>query len=410
VLLIAPAAMGTVFLLARVWDGVSDPMAGYLSDLTNTRIGRRRPWLLAAALPIAAVAVMPWQPPAGLEGFALVVWAAAGLLAFETISTMFNVPHTALGAELSMDHHERTRVFSFRFVATGLGFVLAAGAIFWMARTDEPRVAALWLTAGGGLVSTGLLLLAGLRLREPGAHAGRGARRPLRAWADVLRNPHARLLLGVFLIESLGGATLGILGAYLAQYVLGDQSVFSPLLGCYFGAGLLFVPAIAPLSRRLGKKNTWLAGMVVTGVGFLLLFYADPSRLWIIYVAAVMAGAGGMVGSTVGPSVQADVIDYDEHATGERKEGTYFAVWNFTRKCAAGIMGLLTGLVLQLVGFEPNVDQGEGVLFAIRALAGLFPAGAYLVGALLFRRFALTEAEHARVRADLDSAGPRREG
>jgi len=403
VLLIEPAVIGTVFLLARVWDAISDPLAGYLSDHTRTRLGRRRPWLLAAAVPMALAGLAPWSPPAGLHGFALVAWVAAGLLVWETVATAFAVPHTALGAELSMDHHERTRIFAFRHVASGIGFILVAAALEAMTTADDKRTTALWLALSGGLLSTLLIGLAVGRLREREEHLGRATTRPLAALADVWRNEHARLLLIVFLIESLGSATLGVLGPYLTHYLLGDESLFVMLLVSYFVPSLLFVPVGLPLSRRFGKKATWVASMALSGLAFGLLFFAAPGRGWLVAVSGVGAGIGGAIGAMVGPSVQADVIDYDEYQTGERKEGTYFAVWNFVRKCAGGLIGWLTGLTLQFVGFEPNVDQTGTTLLAIRLLIGVFPFVAFAAGSLLFLRFRLIETEHARIRRELDA-------
>ena len=403
VLLIAPAVVGGLFLVARAWDAVSDPLAGYLSDRTRSRMGRRRPWLLASAIPLPLVAVLPWIPPTSLGGAVLLTWVIGSVLLFETAATAFAVPHQALGAELSLDHHERTRIFGFRHAGTGLGLVLVAAAIHVMTTSQDKRAAALFLNLAGGIASTALIVLAVVRLRERAEHLGRGSRGPLHALRDVWRNRHARLLLAVFLIESVGGAALGVLGAYLTQYVLGDESLFPRLLMGYFVPSLLFIPVALRLSRRLGKKRTWMAGMLLTSASFGLLFFASPDALWLVYVAAAGAGVGGAVGSTVGPSVQADVIDCDEYATGERKEGTYFAVWNFIRKCGAGLTGWLTGVVLQVVGFEPNAEQSDMALLAIRALAGIFPFAAYACGALLFARFDLSEAEHRRIRAELDA-------
>ena len=400
---IEPAVIGTIFLVARVWDAVSDPLVGFLSDRTRGRLGRRRPWLLAAAIPMAVAGLAPWSPPAGLGPVALVVWVSAGLILWETVATVFAVPHTALGAELSMDHHERTRVFAFRHVATGIGFVMVAAALYLMTNSDDKRTTALWLALAGGVVSTLFIGFAVVRLRERDEHRNRGSSRPLAAIADIWRNEHARLLLIVFLIESLGAATLGVLGPYLTQYLLGDESLFISLLVSYFVPSLLFVPVGLPLSRRFGKKVTWTASMIVSGLAFGLLFFAAPGREWLIYVSGIGAGVGGAIGAMVGPSVQADVIDYDEYMTGERKEGTYFAVWNFVRKCASGLIGWLTGMTLQLVGFEPNVDQSEATLFAMRFLMGVFPFVAFAVGSLLFLRFGLTESEHTRIRHELDA-------
>jgi GPH family glycoside/pentoside/hexuronide:cation symporter len=97
------------------------------------------------------------------------------------------------------------------------------------------------------------------------------------------------------------------------------------------------------------------------------------------------------------------VIDWDEHATGERKEGSYFAAWNFVLKVATGITQGLTGLVLTFSGYVPNVEQTEGVKFTILALYGLFPLACYVIGSLLFARFRLDAAGYAQIRSELDA-------
>ena len=402
VLLVAPAAIGTIFLLGRVWDAISDPLAGHLSDRTRTRIGRRRPWLLASALPIAVFSIMPWAPPEAFEGIWLVLWMGAALLLFETGVTVFTVPHTALGAELTMDHHDRTRIFAFRHVAMGVGFLLVAGALHLMTTSDDKRVTAFALVTAGGVGTALLAAWSASRLRERSEHAGRGGEHPIRAVSDVWRNPHARLLLIVFLIESMGAATLGLLGPYVMQYVVGDESLFPLLLLAFFIPSVAFIPVALPLSRRFGKKRTWAGGMVVQGLSFGFLVFTGPDQGWIVFVSGVGAGIGSAIGAVVGPSIQADVVDYDEYLTGERKEGIYFSVWSFARKCAAGLMGGITGFALQLVGFEPNVEQTEATQLALRGLFGGLPFAGFAIGIALFLRFGLTEEEHHRVRRELD--------
>ena len=104
----------------------------------------------------------------------------------------------------------------------------------------------------------------------------------------------------------------------------------------------------------------------------------------------------------LGPSVQADVVDYDEYVTGERKEGSYLAVWNLIRKGAGGLTALAAGLVLQWAGFEPNAEQTPQTKTAMLALFGLLPGSCYLAGALLFARFSLNETERADIRGILE--------
>ena len=105
----------------------------------------------------------------------------------------------------------------------------------------------------------------------------------------------------------------------------------------------------------------------------------------------------------MGPSVQGDVIDYDEHLTGERKEGSYFAAWNFVYKSAAGIMLALTGFMLDFSGFVPNQEQALSTQVWIVGLYGLFPLICYAIGAILFSRFKLDETAYAEIRKQLDA-------
>ena len=167
------------------------------------------------------------------------------------------------------------------------------------------------------------------------------------------------------------------------------------------------VPIWIPLSRRFGKIRLWIFSKVMTGSSFGAMFalpFFDSTTVKLVYmsVLAVFAGLAAGCGGTVSPSIQGDVIDYDEYVTGERKEGSYFAAWNFVYKGATGVMLLLTGFVLQFSGFVPNQDQSMTVQVAMVTLYGLFPLVCYAIGAGLFLRFKLDETAHAKIRAELD--------
>jgi Na+/melibiose symporter-like transporter len=128
VLLLAPGLMGLLLGLSRVWGAISDPLAGYASDRTRTRLGRRRPWILAAGLPLAIAFLALWSPPVSLSGAPLAGWMGAALLLFVTAQTAFHVPHLALGAELTRDEQQRNRVFGVR-LALSLSGVFAAALL-----------------------------------------------------------------------------------------------------------------------------------------------------------------------------------------------------------------------------------------------------------------------------------------
>jgi GPH family glycoside/pentoside/hexuronide:cation symporter len=412
VLLIAPAVMGLIFSASRIWDAVSDPLVGYLSDRTRSRWGRRRVWLIASIVPIGAAFVMVFAPPRGLSDGALVAWMAVAIIGFYSAMTVFFVPHLSLGAELSKSYHERSRLFGLRHAFYTFGSILSLVTFYVLIRAEQQgadvvRDLAQWLAVGTALVMGLLIAFAGSQLRERAEYQGRVNENPFHAFRDVWRNPHARLLIIVTFIENIGSAAIGVLTLYVAQYVVGAPALAPLFILCYMVPSTLSVPMWIPLSRRFGKVRLWMFSMVLTGVSFGSMFvlpFIDGLLAKSIYisVAAVFAGLAAGCGGTLSPSVQGDVIDYDELMTGERKEGSYFAAWNFVYKSGIGVMLLLTGFVLQFSGFVPNQPQTLTVQLAMVTLYGLFPLVCYLIGAALFSRFKLDEAAHAGIRGELD--------
>jgi GPH family glycoside/pentoside/hexuronide:cation symporter len=212
----------------------------------------------------------------------------------------------------------------------------------------------------------------------------------------------------VTFIENVGSAAIAALTLYIAQYVVGAPAMAPLIILAYMVPSSLFVPIWIPLSKRYGKIKVWMAGMVLTGLSFGGMFFLPfiesmDHRLFLIMFLAAFAGLANGCGGTLGPSVQGDVIDYDEYKTGERKEGSYFAAWNFVYKSALGVMLLLTGFVLDFAGFVPNVEQTMQVKLAMVSLYGLFPLVCYTIGAILFSRFTLDEKAYEVIRTELDA-------
>ncbi len=401
VLGIAPGVMGVIFFVSRVWDAVSDPLAGYLSDRTRSRIGRRRPWMIAGALPVGLVFCAMWAPPARLEGDMLSLWMGIAIVLFYTGMTVFNIPHDSLAAELSDSYEDRTRIFGIRRACFGVGSLFVFAAIAWMSASSEPRLVALGLAVTGGVVTAGSMLVTGTRIRERPEFQGRGARRPFRAFAEVVRNPHARVLIGVFFLQQIGVGAVTTIAAFYAQYVLGNPQLFAPMMGSLFVVSLVSIPGWVWLGHRFDKKSLLLASMcIVGGALFCMGFLGRDDLVWVMVVACTAGAAVGGL-DVIFPSIQADVIDWDELQSNERKEGVYFAAWAFAAKTALGIAGMLAGFALAASGYQPGQQQPESVQLTIRALMSGVPLVTYGTGILLFRRFALTRESHAAIQRQL---------
>jgi len=406
VLLLSPAMMGSLLMISRIWDGVSDPLAGHLSDRTRSRFGRRRSWMFAAAIPMGGTFAMMWSPPEGMDGTALVLWMAVALLLYETASTAFFVPHGALGVELSQDYHERTRLFGYRHMISFAGVILGLGGFWLVQNAEDERGAVARISLLGGVVVALVILWTTARLPERAEYQGRAGSPLLPALRDIGRNPHARLLLVVFGIETFGTASIATLVPYMTEYVLHVPGSAVTIIACYFTPQALLAPLWIRVSRRFGKRNVWAVSMAGTMVAFGGLFFASEDSLWLVHLLPALLGAAAGCGAVVAPSIKADVIDYDELMTGERKEGAYLAVWNFIRKAAGGVAAGLTGYALTVTGFVPGQEQTEAVIFTLRSLFSWFPALCYGFGTVLVLRFAFNEAEHAAARATLARRRP----
>ncbi|CAG0974442.1 putative symporter YjmB [Myxococcaceae bacterium] len=403
VLLIAPGVMGLLFGASRIWDAVSDPLVGFLSDRTRSRLGRRRPWVLASIVPTVVVFLMIWSPPATLSDTALVTWMAVGIFGFYTAVTIFGVPHAALGAELSTDYDERNRIFGGRQIAYNIGAFLAVGGMTWLIRSDEPRTTAFEIAILASLIAVPTLVWCVVGSSERIEHQGRGGGSPWTATRDIWRNPHARLLLVVIFIEHLGSATIAILTPYVSQYAIHTPEKTGLYIFLYMLASTISVPVWIRLAASHGKKRLWLFSMVLAGASFGAMFLGGPGDWILIATLSFLGGTASGCGMVVGQSIKADVIDYDEWKTGERKEGAYFAAWSFVFKGAGGITMMITGLVLEYSGFVPNAPQTETATLAMRVLFAIFPLVCYAIGAILFTRFSLNREEHAQIRAAIDA-------
>jgi GPH family glycoside/pentoside/hexuronide:cation symporter len=401
VLLIAPATMGLLFGLSRLWDAIADPFVGFLTDRTRSRHGRRRPWILASALPLGLTFAMLWAPPAALAGPALLAWIAVALFLFYTAIAMLDVAHSALGAELTDAYHERTRVFGVRRIVFGLGSLLAVGALAAFDAFPDRRAVGAVVGVVGGVVAFAAIAWMVLHVRERPEFRDRGSDHPLRAFADVWRNPHARVLLVVFLIQQLGVVSLTTVMPYLSEYVLLTPSWTFAYILAIFGASILGVPICLRIAPHVSKKAGLIAGMAVIGVAISALWFAREGDVWLVLAVSTLGGlaAGGI--DVLFPSIQADAIDWDELRTGERKEGAYFAAWAFASKGAGALASTLVGFALSGIGFVPNAVQTPEAQQGLRLLAALAPAVLYGIGIALFLQFQLGEREHAEIQRAL---------
>jgi Na+/melibiose symporter-like transporter len=281
------------------------------------------------------------------------------------------------------------------------GVALAFAGMQFVENAEDSRAAAASLAWVAIPVMAVVLLVPACFVKERPEYSGRGGHSSFRAMADVLRNPHARLLLAVTFVEIAGTSVLGIVAPYMIVYVLKRPDLIGPLPGLFLVSSIVAIPLWVRASKRRGKRDAWIVAMVGLAALFGASFFVGEGEVALLAVLFALAGVAAGCGGAVGFSMLADVIDYDEYRSGERKEGAYAAAQGFATKAANTTIILLTGLVLQLSGFVPNVDQTPTVKLAISSLLAGVPFSMFLVGAALLSRFRLDSLEHARIREEL---------
>jgi GPH family glycoside/pentoside/hexuronide:cation symporter len=392
-LLMAPALVSLLFGAAKLWDGFSGPLIGSWSDRSRGRFGRRRPFLLGALPMLAFGFVMLWSVPSTLAGGWLVAWIGVALFVFFTAFDLYTLPHMALGAELSTDSHQRTRLFAVRQASFTVGLLLAFGGIQVAMNAEEQRSAAAWLAMPAALVAVLLLAVPPLALREPERPQLRGGTGILAGFRDVVSTRAARRLLVVQFVEAVGVGAVGTMAPYVAEYLLRRPEAVGLLPAAYVISGIAALPLWVRLSRSYGKRETWIAAMGIAAAAFAGIWTVGEGELPLLLALLVVAGAAMGCGGVLGNALLADVIDLDERRTGERKEGIYSAAMMLVLKVGTALALAASGPLMALTGFVPNAVQTESSLLGLRILFAGMPCVGFLLGAWWFRGFSLEAPE-----------------
>jgi glycoside/pentoside/hexuronide:cation symporter, GPH family len=411
VVMLAPWLAGLGKMLGLVWDGVNDPVTGYVSDRTRTRLGRRRPFLIAAAIPMGLTFAVLWMPPSDMSGLMAFAYMVLVYIVLDTCFTLYATPYLALGAELSDDYHERTQLSAARSFFHVIGLFLGGAMPFVMLGLypdDKARgYATMGIVVGAFMTVVALITGFGVRERircdvEPSSD-GPSFRAFLGGLGATMQNRAFRIMVITFGVIQIGGGIHQTLVPYAFQYWLGRQDLVGAVITVYMGSFLLSIPLWTFIAKRLGKDRAlklcmlW-AAIALTCLPFVLAPDMSNARLGVILVLAGLGNGGWAV---LPVAITADIIDTDELATHRRREGAYFGLWTLALKLATALASGIVGIGLQLVQYVPNVEQTPEAIFGIRMLYGPIPATFLLAGLVLFYRFPLTRERHAEVQAAL---------
>lgn len=372
--------LGAIMVVARLWDAFSDPIMGHISDNTRSRWGRRRPYILLGGIAVSLTFVAMWWVPRGdwirdifasdsaYDRFQL-GYIMVALLAFFTATTIFEIPHGALGLEMSRDYHERTRLFSAK---SFLGNLFAMGTPWLFALAGLVVFRGPGGDTAAGMRYVSILIAAAMipmtlwwffALREPGFVSAREQPKS-DFWQDmrttVTNRTFLRLVAIIFTL-AMGFNFVQSFNYYITIFYLygGSDTAAGGLLGIagtvWAITGLIAVFPLNWLSRRLGKSTTLLLAILLMCAAQLskIVCY-DPNRPYLVLIPTFLLSAGMLMFFTLGASMLGDVCDEDELHTGTRNEGSYFAVYWWFIKLGSAFASLVMGLLLESTGFDAN--------------------------------------------------------
>lgn len=365
-------AVGTLLLVARLWDVVSDPVIGLVSDRTTCPLGRRKPFVLIGAPVVMLAAYMLFLPPPGVGGAFLIGWSVL----LYTGWTMMILPLNALGAELSPDYHERTRITGWREGFTVVGTLVALGIAGWAQSSADAGDGAL-----AGLAVLGWIVLLIIPIAT-GIFAWQVADAPERRQTTSLdwraglttlrRNLPFRRLIFAYMLNGVANGLPATLFLLYVQRGLQVPEAAGLLLFLYFVCGVAAVPLWLWLARRIEKHRLWCYAMIWACFFFVLVPMLPAGALWAFAIICVATGAALGADLTLPASMQADAVDADTAETRQApRTGLYFALWSMATKLALAIAVGVAFPALDLAGFEPDGegDTGRWALIALYALA-----------------------------------------
>ncbi len=382
----APLAwVGVILFAARLLDAIQDPVLGYLSDRAAVGARQGRFLLILFGVPVLAIGfVALFQPPVS-GPVAVSIWLAIALIVVYFGFSAASISYLAIGAELSSDYHGRTRVSAARAAFGIVGVMLAATLPEVLGQ--RPPALSTGGEAGGaaaGVVQFSLMFVPvllicaflTLKLTPRPVLVSAGGGKDWRTMFAPFRHREFRWLLAVTIPSGVAGAIPATLILFFVDDVLRASQLSGLFLAVYFLSGALTMPAWVAVSRRTGKKNAWLLGMLMAVAAFVWAFALGPGDVLAFAVVCALSGVAYGAELALPPSILADLVERSRDQPGAN--GAYFGLWQMIEKLNLATAAGIALPLLAFLGYQPGAS-GAAVL-ALSATYALLPCAIKLLG------------------------------
>lgn len=406
-----PGIAAIAIFIGKSWDYVNDPLFGHLSDRTRSRWGRRRPYLLFGALPMAITFTMLWWRPPWQSPLALAAYYAIAYIFFEAANTLLYMPYFALTPELTSDYDERTSLTTYRMFFSILGSLLAFTVPLLIVGSFSPENASKVVTMGltFGLVAALPMLVVFFGTREREAFMEQEKPTLWKSLKASWRNKPFLYGLAIFLATWISVDILQSTLLFYIKYVVQREAQNDVIMATIFVVAMFALPIWEWVARRWSKRRSYIWGIAFLAVVLMLLISVTPATsLEVILTLCALAGIGVAAAHVLPWAILPDAIEWDEYQTGERHEGMFYSLTTLTRKIASSVALPLVLLLLDASGYVPNApQQSQAALWGIRSVIGPIPGLMLVVGIIFASRYPLDRETFARV---VDELAARRSG
>lgn len=403
---LTPLQASTLFLVARIWDAINDPIMGMIVDKLNLKRGKYKPYVLIGAIPLALAGILCFTVPNfGSTGnliYAYVTYIAVGM-----IYTFVNVPYGALTSAMTQDPIERTSISSIRMsMAMAGGLIVSMGIPMITGKFESPargyQVAMLIYAILGVIFFMFCYFGTKERVEVPKSDEKMSIK-------DILNqlklNKPLRILCGVFFVIFTSNTINSSAGMYYFTYNVKRVGLFGVNNMVNMGTMIVMILLTPMIVGKFGKKKTFLAGLLWAAIGSFIRFVIpyDNTSLIILMTAITAIGNGVTTGLLWG--LVPDTIEAGELATGKRQGGIIYAVVGFFFKLGTAMGGIIPGFVFSLTGYVPNAEQTLVAMNGITSLISIVPGILLLIIFIIFRNYPLDEKGYMEIIEKLNQKG-----
>jgi Na+/melibiose symporter-like transporter len=394
------SAIGGFLLASRLFDMIIDPGLGRLSDVTRSRWGRRKPWMVVATPIFMVGAWMVFMPPAHTTGVHLLI--ATSVIYFG--ASMLGLAYSAWGAEIVETYHGRSKIAGFREAANVLGIVVASAvpAItgIYGHGVDRFTMSVMgWIV----IVMTPITVWLALRFIPEPAPVPHKPSPWLKTLATLLTNKPFRLLCIAYVVLNIGASVATATLIFFITHYLGQPQVIGPVLLASFGSVLAGVPFWVWISKKIGKhRAAGISLFIAMSLSGLVAMQLRPGDGWLFVGLMALCGVTSSAFLTLPLGIMGDIIDYDTLKTGEARGGLFFGVWAFFQQISPAIAIGITLPLLEYLGFSAKGGNTPQALQALKYVYCLGPLPFMLAGALMFMAFPIDARRHGIIRRRLE--------